>query len=149
MTAPVPLAVVYADGHQVGPGVPGVTSVDRQPEASTSGRGESAAGPSSRPKVSVVFSSNPRVPMGVPKEHMFGVDYLPPNMITERDIAKYRREYLIPDSVKMRIPIPTESLSKPKDGEVVFFTDVLQQGVRLPLQPSVQKILAMIGYAPS
>ncbi|CAL8994657.1 unnamed protein product [Prunus brigantina] len=148
MTAPVPLAVVYADGRQAGTGVPGVTSVARQSEASTSGRGESAAGPSSRPKVSVVFSGNPRVPMGVPKEHLFGVDYLPPNMITERDIAKYRREYLIPDSVKMRIPIPTESLSKPKDGEVVFFTDVLQQGVRLPLQPAVQKILAMIGYAP-
>ncbi|CAL8998085.1 unnamed protein product, partial [Prunus brigantina] len=48
----------------------------------------------------------------------------------------------------MRIPIPTESLSKPENGEVVFFTDVLLQGVRLPLQPAVQKILAMIGYAP-
>ncbi|CAL9018119.1 unnamed protein product [Prunus brigantina] len=86
--------------------------------------------------------------MGVPTEHMFGVDYLPPNKITELDIAKYRREYFIPDSVRMRIPTPTKSLSKPKDGEVVFFTDVLLQGVRLPLQPAVQKILAMIGYAP-
>ncbi|CAL9017677.1 unnamed protein product [Prunus brigantina] len=63
-------------------------------------------------------------------------------------IAKYRRQYLIPDSVRMRIPTPIESLSKPKDGEVVFFTDVLLQRVRLPLQPAVQKILAMIGYAP-
>ncbi|KAL6274761.1 hypothetical protein ACE6H2_025453 [Prunus campanulata] len=48
----------------------------------------------------------------------------------------------------MRIPGPTESLSKPKDGEAVFFTDVLQQGVRLPLQAPVQRILAHIGYAP-
>ncbi|CAL9017857.1 unnamed protein product, partial [Prunus brigantina] len=88
MTGPVPLTTVYADGRQEGLGVPGHMTLGHQPEASTSGRGESAAGPSSRPKVS------------------------------------------------------------PKDGEVVFFTDVLLQGVRLPLQPAVQKILAMIGYAP-
>ncbi|CAL9000920.1 unnamed protein product [Prunus brigantina] len=107
MTAPVPLTIVYADGRQVVPGVPGETSVGQQPEASTSGRGASPAEPSSRP-----------------------------------------REYFIPDSVRMRIPTPTESLSKPEGGEVVFFTDVLMQGVRLPLQPAVQKILAQIGYAP-
>ncbi|CAL2265260.1 unnamed protein product [Prunus armeniaca] len=47
----------------------------------------------------------------------------------------------------MRILTPTESLSKPKDDEVVFFTDVLLQGVRLPLQLAVQRILAQIGYA--
>ncbi|CAL9018064.1 unnamed protein product, partial [Prunus brigantina] len=84
----------------------------------------------------------------VPKEPVFGVDYLEPNRLTEADIARFRKEYFIPDSVKMRIPTPTESLSKPEDGEVVFFTDVLLQGVRLPLQPAVQKILAQIGYAP-
>lgn len=60
----------------------------------------------------------------MPKEPLFGVDYLGPNKITEQEIAKYRAEYRIPDSVRMRIPGPTESLSKPKDGEVVFFTDV-------------------------
>ena len=48
----------------------------------------------------------------------------------------------------MRIPSPDESLSDPANGEVTFFTDVLVQGVRLPLQPAVQKILAQIGYAP-
>ncbi|CAL8112744.1 unnamed protein product [Prunus armeniaca] len=86
--------------------------------------------------------------MGVPKELVFGVDYLEPNRITEKEIAKFRAEYFIPDSVGMRIPKPTEFLSKLKDGEVVFFTDVLLQGVRLPLQPAVQRILAQIGYAP-
>ncbi|CAL9004919.1 unnamed protein product, partial [Prunus brigantina] len=104
MTAPVPLTIVYADGRQVGPGVPGMTSAGQQPKASTSGRGESVAEPSSRPRVSVVFPSNPKVPMGVPKEHLIGVDYLEPNKITELEIAKYRREYFIPDSIKMRIP---------------------------------------------
>ncbi|CAL8992881.1 unnamed protein product [Prunus brigantina] len=66
--------------------------------------------------------------MGIPKEHLFGVDYLEPNRITEREIGKYRAEYFIPDSVGIRIPTPTESLSKSKEGEVVFFTDVLLQG---------------------
>ncbi|CAL8174240.1 unnamed protein product [Prunus armeniaca] len=124
------------------------SSAGQQPKASTSGRGEAANGPSPCPRVSVVFPSNPRVLVGVPKEHLFGVDYLEPNKITEREIAKYRAEYLISDSIRMRIPTPTESLSKPKDGEVVFFTDVLLQGVRLPLQPAVQRILAHIRYAP-
>ncbi|CAL8174586.1 unnamed protein product [Prunus armeniaca] len=144
----VPLSIVYSDGRHVGLGAPGEASGSHQPEASTSGRGEAATEPSNRPRVSVVYPGNPRVPMGVPKELVFGVDYLEPNRVTEREIAKFRAEYFIPDSVGMRIPLPTESLSSPKDGEVVFFTDVLLQGVRLPLQPAVQRILAQIGYAP-
>ncbi|CAL2227545.1 unnamed protein product [Prunus armeniaca] len=137
MTAPVPLVIVYSDGRHIGQALPGEMSASRQSEASTSGRGESAAEPSSRLRVSVVYPSNPRVPIGVPNEHLFGVDYLEPNRITEREIAKYRAEYFILDSVGMRIPTPTESLSKPKNGEVVFFTDVLLKGVRLPLQLAV------------
>ncbi|CAL8089454.1 unnamed protein product [Prunus armeniaca] len=121
MTTPVPLFIVYSDGRHVGQALPGETSAGRQSEASTSGHEESAAEPSSRPRVSVVFPSNPRVPIGVPKEHLFGVDYLEPNRITEREIAKYRAEYFIPDSVGMRNPTATESLSKPKEGEVIFF----------------------------
>ncbi|CAL8155403.1 unnamed protein product [Prunus armeniaca] len=148
MTAPVPLSIVYSDGRHVGLGMPGEASSSRQSETSTSGRGESAVKPPSGPRVSVVYPSNPRMPMGVSKENLFGVDYLGPNKITDREIAKFRAEYRIPDSVRMRIPGPTESLSTPKDGEVVFFTDVLVQDVRLPLQPAVQRILAQIGYAP-
>ncbi|CAL2246709.1 unnamed protein product [Prunus armeniaca] len=156
-----------SDGEAAGPDVEGGSDTDveilgegpsfipthgasgsRQSEPSTSGRGESVVRPPSGPRVSVVYPSNPRVPMGVPKENLFGVDYLGPNKITDQEIAKLRVEYRIPDSVRMRIPGPTESLSAPKDGEVVFFTDVLVQGVRLPLQPAVQRILAQIGYAP-
>ncbi|CAL9022366.1 unnamed protein product, partial [Prunus brigantina] len=148
MTAPIPLSIVYSDGRRVGLAAPGESSAGHQSEPSTSGRGASSAEPSSQPRVSVLFPDHDRVPMGVPKEHVFGVDYLEPNRITEREIAKYRAEYFIPDSVGIRIPGPKETLSRPKEGEVVFFTDVLLQGVRLPLQPAVQKILAQIGYAP-
>ncbi|CAL8116864.1 unnamed protein product [Prunus armeniaca] len=105
MTAPVPLSIVYSDGRHVGLGAPGEASGSHQPEASTSGRGEPAAEPSNRRRVSVVYPGNPRVPMGVPKELVFGVDYLEPNRITEREIAKFRAEYFIPDSVGMRIQI--------------------------------------------
>ncbi|CAL2226904.1 unnamed protein product [Prunus armeniaca] len=98
--------------------------------------------------VTVVLQGNPRVPLGQPKRLLFGVDYLGLNLATEAELAKYRADYLIPDSVKWRISGPTESLSNPKDGEVVFFTNVLKQGVRLPLQPAVQRILAHLGYAP-
>ncbi|CAL9024265.1 unnamed protein product [Prunus brigantina] len=126
MTAPVPLSIVYSDDRLVGLTAPGEPSAGHQSEPSTSGRGASSAEPSSRPRVSVVFPGNDRVPMGVPKELVFGVDYLEPNRITERDIAKYRAEYFIPDSVGIRIPGPKETLSRPKEGE----------------------ILAQIGYAP-
>ncbi|CAL2277088.1 unnamed protein product [Prunus armeniaca] len=149
MTAPVPLAIVYSDGRHVSQALPGEASASRQSEASTSGCGESTAEPSPQQRVSVVYPNNPKVLMGVLKDLVFGVDYLEPNRITEREIAKFRAEYFIPDSVGMRIPKPTESLSKLKDGEVVFCTDVLLQGVRLPLQPAVQRILAQIGYSPS
>lgn len=102
----------------------------------------------SLPRVTIVHKGNPRVPIGVPKENLFGVDYLEPNQMTERELAKLRARYCIPNSVKMRILGPTESLSKPENSEVIFFTDVFQQGVRLPLQPTLQRILAQIGYAP-
>lgn len=75
------------------------------------------------------------------------MDYLEPNKIIERELAKYCAEYRIPDLVKWRIPEPTESLSNSKDGEVVFFTNIFQHGVWIPLQPPVQKILAHLGYA--
>ncbi|CAL9020897.1 unnamed protein product [Prunus brigantina] len=88
-----------------------------------------------------------RIPMAEPNEIVFGVDYLEPNIMTEAELAKIRALYNIPDSVKMRIPEPLESLSNPK-GEAVFFTDVFKHGLRLPLRHSVQKILAAIGYAP-
>ncbi|CAL2265754.1 unnamed protein product [Prunus armeniaca] len=156
---PTPLAVVYRDDSHADVGQHcefqmGDTRVpdehtSQQSETSTSGRGEAAVEPLSQPRVSIVNWGNPRVPLGVPKVHLFGVDYLEPNKITVRELVKLRTEYRIPDSVKMRIPGPTESLSNPNDGEVVFFTDVLLQGVQLPLQPVVQKILAQIGYAPS
>ncbi|CAL8122547.1 unnamed protein product [Prunus armeniaca] len=136
MTTPVPLSIIYSDGRHVGLGMPGEASASRQSEAFTSGRGDSVAEPSARPRVSVVYPSNPRVPMGVPKELVFSVDYLEPNRITEREIARHED------------PKSYQSLSSPKDGEVVFFTDVLLQGVMLPLQPAVQRILAQIGYAP-
>ncbi|CAL8993375.1 unnamed protein product [Prunus brigantina] len=85
--------------------------------------------------------------MAKPKELVFGVDHLEPNIMTEADLAKIRVLYNIPDSVKVRIPGPLESLSNPT-GEAVFFTDVFKHGLWLPLRHSVQKILAAIGYPP-
>ncbi|CAL8169376.1 unnamed protein product [Prunus armeniaca] len=58
MTAPVPLSIVYSDGRHVGLAMPGEMSAGRQSETSTSSRGESAAEPFSRPRVSVVYPSN-------------------------------------------------------------------------------------------
>ncbi|CAL2234244.1 unnamed protein product [Prunus armeniaca] len=85
--------------------------------------------------------------MAKPKDLVFGVDHLEPNVLIEAEVAKIRALYNIPELVKMRIPGLLESLSNPK-GEVVFFTDVFKHGLRLPLRHSVQKILAAIGYAP-
>ncbi|CAL8115901.1 unnamed protein product [Prunus armeniaca] len=144
-TQPVPLTVVYHDSSHVWMGDTWVP--DDQSGASIFGRGEGTSDPLFRPRVTIVNRGGSRVPMGVPKEHLFGVDYLEPNKMIERELAKIRAEYLIPDSVRMRIPGPTESLNKPDNGEVVFFPHVLLQEVRLPLQPFVQRILAQIGYA--
>lgn len=97
--------------------------------------------------VLTVVGGRQRIPMAKPKETVYGVDHLEPNVLTEVELAAIRAEYHIPDSVVMRIPGPLESLSEPVDG-VVFFTDVFKHGLRLPLRPSVQKVVAAIGYAP-
>ncbi|CAL9029141.1 unnamed protein product [Prunus brigantina] len=115
------LVMVYKDGshadvHQHCELQMGDTRVldeytSQQSKTSTSGRGEPTTEPISQPRVTIVHRGNPRVPIGVPKENLFGVDYLEPNKMTERELAKIRAEYFIPDSVKMRIPSPTESFS--------------------------------------
>ncbi|CAL9005142.1 unnamed protein product, partial [Prunus brigantina] len=76
-----------------------------------------------------------RIPMAKPKDLVFGVDHLEPNIMTEAELAKIRALYNIPDSIKMRIPGPLGSLSSPK-GEAVFFTDAFKHGLRLPLRHS-------------
>lgn len=68
--------------------------VNYHSEASISGGGEAAAESSSRPVVTLVQQGNPRVPMRLPKELLFGVDYLDVNKITKVELAKYRVEFL-------------------------------------------------------
>ncbi|CAL9005056.1 unnamed protein product [Prunus brigantina] len=132
----VPLDVVPCDGACTSTGehcefLMGDTRLPDQhasyySETSTSGRGDLPAESTSLPGVTVVSPGNPRVPLGQPRRHLFGVDYLGMNLVTEAKLAKYWAEYHILESVRWRIPGPRESLSHPKDGEVVFFTDVLR-----------------------
>ncbi|CAL2229911.1 unnamed protein product [Prunus armeniaca] len=97
--------------------------------------------------VLTVVTGRQRIPMAKPKDLVFGLDHLEPNIMTEAEVAKIRALYNIPESVKMQIPGPLESLSNPTR-EVVFFTDVFKHGLRLPLRYSVQKVLVAIDYAP-
>ncbi|CAL2228266.1 unnamed protein product [Prunus armeniaca] len=76
-------------------------------KTSTSGRGDIPAESSSHSAVTVVLQGNPRVPLGHPKRHLFGVDYLGLNRVIEAELAKYRANYLFPDSVEWRILGPT------------------------------------------
>ncbi|CAL2247430.1 unnamed protein product [Prunus armeniaca] len=73
--------------------------------------------------------------MAKPKDLVFGVDHLEPNVLTEAEVAKIRALYNIRESVKMRIPGSLESVSN-SNGEVVFFTDVFKHRLRLPLRHS-------------
>lgn len=54
-----------------------------QSETSTSGRGYAIAESSAQPVVTIVHWGNPRIPLGQPKEHLFGVDYIEPNKVIE------------------------------------------------------------------
>ncbi|CAL8080283.1 unnamed protein product [Prunus armeniaca] len=100
-----------------------------------------------REGVLTVVTGRQRIPMAKPKDLVFGVDHLEPNVLTEAEVAKVRALYNIPELVKMRILGSLESLTNP-NREVVFFTDVFKHGLRLPLRHSEQKILAEISYAP-
>ncbi|CAL8152098.1 unnamed protein product [Prunus armeniaca] len=89
-----------------------------------------------REGVLTVVADQQRIPMAKPKDLVFGVDHLKPNVLTKAEVAKIPASYNIPESVKMRIPRSLESLSNPK-GEVAFFTNVFKHGLRLPLRHSV------------
>lgn len=64
----------------------------------------------------------------IPQRPLFGMDYLDLSKMTTWELTKIRADYRVPDSVIMRIPRETESLSNPSNSEVVFFTDVFKHG---------------------
>ncbi|CAL2257611.1 unnamed protein product [Prunus armeniaca] len=86
---------------------------------STSGRrmGEAEADVSvadPREGVLTMVTGRQRIMIAKPKDLVFGVDHLKPNVLTEAEVAKIRALYNIPESIKMRILGPLESLSNPK-----------------------------------
>lgn len=66
-------------------------------ETSTYGRVEAAAESSFRPILAaeVVCTGNPRILMGQSKGPLFGVDYLDPNKVTEKELMEYCAKYQI------------------------------------------------------
>ncbi|KAI5351829.1 hypothetical protein L3X38_004720 [Prunus dulcis] len=82
-----------------------------------------------------------------PKGLGFKADFLELNMLTDWELAKIWADCHIPNSVVMQILKLLEALSNPK-GEVVFFADMFNCGLRLPLRTSIQLILAQICYPP-
>ncbi|CAL2256364.1 unnamed protein product [Prunus armeniaca] len=117
MTAPVPLAIVYSDGRHVSQALPGEASASRQSEASTSGRGKSAAEPSFRPRVSVVYPSNPRVALSTSRPFSPLPSKLPVGHRTVRQIEaaeRYTRGDLTDQEGEAESPCRGENLPEGK-----------------------------------
>ncbi|CAL9028512.1 unnamed protein product, partial [Prunus brigantina] len=56
----------------------------------------------------------------IPQRPLFGMDYLDLSKMMTRELTKIRADYRVPNSVIMRIPKETESLSNPLNSEVMI-----------------------------
>ncbi|CAL9016512.1 unnamed protein product, partial [Prunus brigantina] len=70
------------------------------------------------------------------------------NTLTELKLIELRRDYCVPPYVVLRLPTAADVVRYPPEGSVMIFTDMYQHGLRLPLHPWVQMMLAKLGYAP-
>ncbi|CAL9004636.1 unnamed protein product, partial [Prunus brigantina] len=70
------------------------------------------------------------------------------NTLTELKLIELQRDYGVPPYVFLRLPTAADVVRYPPEGSVMIFTDMYQHGLRLPLHPWVQMMLAKLGYAP-
>ncbi|XP_021824477.1 uncharacterized protein LOC110765618 [Prunus avium] len=71
-----------------------------------------------------------------------------PSTITRKRLRRLREEYSIPSSIRLRAPTKNEKPSTPPLEWVTLCSDMLKQGVRLPLSPFLQEWIARLGVAP-
>jgi hypothetical protein len=111
------------DGHE--------RAVDRRKS------GERASTPGGRP-----------IPMGKWKldQHVW-VDE-PARSMTEAEIKKLRKDWIIPSSVTLRPVGAGESAARPPPGLIAIHEHMFKHGFTLPLPGWVQYILAALGFAP-
>lgn len=77
-----------------------------------------------------------------------GVPLLKKNKMTEAELAELRTDYSISLSVELRLLTLADMVRYPPDGCMLILTDMYKHGLRLPLHPWVQMMLAKLGYAP-
>ncbi|CAL8997921.1 unnamed protein product [Prunus brigantina] len=77
-----------------------------------------------------------------------GVPLARRNTLMELKLTELRRDYWVPPYVVLRLPTAADVVRYPPEGSVMIFTVMYQHGLRLPLHPWVQMMLAKLGYAP-
>ncbi|CAL8991178.1 unnamed protein product [Prunus brigantina] len=88
----------------------------------------------------VVASADVGVPVGVPLPKK--------NMMSLYELESLKVDYVIPECVGLRLPIPAEAARYPPEGCVMVFSAMYKHGLRLPLHPWVQMMLSRLGYDP-
>ncbi|CAL8155841.1 unnamed protein product [Prunus armeniaca] len=67
------------------------------------------------------------------------------NTLTEAKLVELRTDYSVSPYVGLRLPSAADVVRYPPEGSVMIFTDMYQQGLRLPFHPWVQMMLAKLG----
>lgn len=69
-------------------------------------------------------------------------------MLSIYELQQLKGDYMIPNCVGLRLPTPIEVVRYQPEGCTMMFSAMYKYGLRLPLHPWVQMMLARLGYAP-
>lgn len=68
--------------------------------------------------------------------------------VIDLQLAKYRRLYSVPDSIRMRAPDRKDSVLSPRPKEFAFYLDFFVARFRFPFPEEAKKILKFLSLAP-
>ncbi|XP_057511552.1 uncharacterized protein LOC130793727 isoform X1 [Actinidia eriantha] len=71
------------------------------------------------------------------------------NIMSQAELEEFGAKYSFPPGVQLRLPGDGETILSAREGEVAFYEAAFQAGLRLPLHPTIRKILIHYNICPA
>ncbi|KAM7506983.1 hypothetical protein LguiA_017436 [Lonicera macranthoides] len=82
-------------------------------------------------------------------EYLSALAFCIPLTFFAPDIPNFKKKYQIPDSVRIRAPVQEERACYYRPGEVCFYEDAFEHGLRFPMDDHVRELLVTMDLAPT
>ena len=71
------------------------------------------------------------------------------NIMTHDELDRLRESCSVPAGIQTRLPEADETITSTPSGKVAFYEAAFQEGLRLPIHPTLRRILAYYNVCPA